>query len=332
MEHVYLASLEDKMKFMAVYMVTDVFVRETKGSPPRPYWDVELRDSSGVKMARVWAPRSIKESDEAKAWMTLTPNNFIAVEAHTESYQGEVRMIVDTFSVVDKKDVDQECFVKTSERLESDLKTLDEYLAFITEKTLGTIAQAVLGKSGRFRDMFVEASGAENGPYNVRGGALMQTIDTTTVVSSLVTLVTQDYRLQQLTILSSLLANVGKIWAYKMDTGVSRFTTEGRLFGEPALSARAIEKCFEAPEAKKDLDYSLYLRLLHAVSASRWQGNGQPQSYEAVVVRHAYELTDAAAHVQNVISSARGESIGGADFTPFDGSTRRCYLRQLPPE
>ncbi len=67
---------------------------------------------------------------------------------------------------------------------------------------------------------------------------------------------------------------------------------------------------------------------LHAVAASRWHG-GQPQSYEAVVVRHAYALPDSVAHVQNVLSSARGESIGGADFTPFDGLTRRCYLRPL---
>jgi hypothetical protein len=331
MEHTYLASLEDKMKFTSVYLVTDVVVRETKGVPPRPYWDVELRDSSGMKWGRVWAPRS-KEADEARTWMTLRASDYIVAEAHTESYQGEVRLVVDTFRLAEKNEIDPGHFIKTSERLESDIKTLDDYLAFITEKTLQTIAQAVLGGSGRYREAFLDAPGAENGPYNVRGGALMQTIDTVSAVSAFIGLASQDGRLQQLTILSTLLANTGKIWSYKFDTGVSKMTTEGRLFGEPSLSARVIEKCFEDKDARAALDYSLYVRLIHAVSASRWQGNGLPQSYEAVVVRHAYELTDSASHVANVVSSSRGESIGGADFTPFDGMTKRCYLRSLPPE
>ena len=50
MDHVFLNSIQDKMIFESVYQVTEVITRETRGAqPPRPYWDLQIRDSSGSR-------------------------------------------------------------------------------------------------------------------------------------------------------------------------------------------------------------------------------------------------------------------------------------------
>jgi len=316
MEHIFLNTLQDRMTFESIYQVTEVIVRETRGAqPPRPYWDLNIRDSSGSRLARVWAPRSLT-TEQARDYMTLTAPCFIKAKLKTETYNGDLRLVVEAFEVA--TDVDMSVFMKVSGRLETDEKLM---LGMIEAIKHPLLKQLLCDVFAQYKDALAAIPAAENGRYAAIGGALAQTVDIACLVSTLSVNNKDKEIVTEIAMTAALLVNVGKCMTFEQKDGLWSLNTTGRLFGNSLPAYEVISAYMVSLNVETKESAELLRRVLHAVAAAHWAG-AQPQSYEAVLVRHALDMTDAAAHVDNLASAS-----GSGDFTAFDSTTKRCYLR-----
>jgi 23S rRNA maturation-related 3'-5' exoribonuclease YhaM len=276
-----------------------------------------------MRSARIWAPRNLK-TEEANDWIAVIKVPcFVKVQAHTETYNGNLQLVFDTVELAKDEDVDKSVFIKTSKRAEFDIMALDAALDSVIDPHVKELLRITISSVGSYRDVFLTAPAAEVGRYGCRGGALSQAIDVMHAVFSISKNNEDDQMTKDILLCAALLANIGKCVNYEQDDTVIRQTTRGKLFGD-SLVGYEVVNAFITSSFSEETDSSLFKRLLHAVAAAHWAG-AQPQSYEAVLVRQAYDMTEAAAHVNNVVASARGDD----DFTHFDVLTKRSYLKVI---
>ena len=248
--------------------------------------------------------------------MTLQAPCFIKAKLKTETYNNDLRLIVEAFEIA--TDVDMAVFTKVSGRLETDEKLM---LGMIEAIKHPLLRQLLCDVFALYKDTLAAIPGAENGRYAAMGGALAQTVDIACLVCTLSVNNKDAEIVTEIAMTAALLVNVGKCTSFEQKDGIWSLSTNGRLFGNAISAYEVISAYMLNMQVDTEENAALLRRVLHAVAAAHWAG-AQPQSYEAVLVRHALDMTDAAAHVENLTSVS-----GNGDFTAFDSLTKRCYLR-----
>lgn len=90
-----------------VFLVTSRELRQTKGG--KPFIQATLQDKTGQMKAMMWDAGQAVAAD-------MGPESFIKARVRVEEYQGSLQMVIDSFSPVDRGQVDLDDFLLHSEK------------------------------------------------------------------------------------------------------------------------------------------------------------------------------------------------------------------------
>lgn len=307
--------------FEGVYYVESLYVKQTVQK--KDYSDFMLRDRSGARNVKYWG-----------VIPDLVKGDWVYVSAAVEEYMGNPSVVARN---IEKADVptDMSDYIPVYDDSDDHASRFDAIrleLVKLEQKTGGIQAGYLVDEvynHASFFAKFVAAPGSARPHYGRQGGLLASTVR----VAEACQRMSGAYGLndQERTVLLSaaLLFRIGAIDAFEFKDCMPAFTKRGLMLGIANLTmarvSSALKRVVAAVKDKKEVDYEVVLRILHAVSSYDAQCV-LPMTKEAMVLSAAYRIDSEMVDAMDFIANDQNIS---EEFTAWDPSMSRKYYTGL---
>lgn len=259
-----------------------VLVTEWKEMPfrqkPGTFISLTCQDASGVLPAKIW------ESD-ARMIEWLKEKDLFLISASATEFRGSLELAIDSICPLDEEEVDLSllfpCSPVSAEELERRLQALRQQIA---DQNLRSLLARILDHP-QTGSAFRKAPAAAKMHQAYLRGLWEHSVSVAELAQSMQTMY-PEIRLDLL-LTGALLHDIGKIFEYRFDRGIS-YTTDGRLLGHIVMGldlvSREIDKIPGFPADMKS-------KLLHMITSHHgryeWQSPKRPKCMEAVMIHYA---------------------------------------------
>jgi uncharacterized domain HDIG len=277
-----LSNCQAKSQFKGTILVT-----EWKENPFRSksgsFISMTCQDSSGFLTAKIWETESCHFE-----W--LKEKDIFYVEANVNEYKGALELAIESIHPVDEREIDLAELLPSSplsaEILEESIKELQQ---MVRNEHLRVLLISILDDP-TIGIAFRRAPAAAKVHQAYLRGLLEHSVG---VVKNAWGIATNYPEVNQdLLLVGALLHDIGKIYEYSFERGIS-YTTDGRLLGHIIMGVELISrKIAEIADFPADLR----TKLLHIITSHHgqyeWQSPRRPKCIEAVIIHHA-DMLDA---------------------------------------
>ncbi|MDE7469666.1 MAG: HD domain-containing protein [Desulfovibrionaceae bacterium] len=246
-----------------------------------PYWDIQLKDATGVISAKIWHPVS-------STILEIPKESFVSIKALVESYNGALQLKIESLDVLlDSliEELDMGDFVPSSQYPIEHM--WNELIALCTEVfthkpwytfTIDFFSTPEIMKTLRY------ASAAKSMHHAYRGGLLEHMLS----VANLCRRLAAHYPEidEQLLVAGALFHDIGKIVELEGFL-TTEYTTEGKLLGHITQGVELITPYMQKANVEKELQIQLKHLILSHHGYLEFGSPKVPQTAEAYLLHHA---------------------------------------------
>lgn len=325
MAHRFINTLLDGDSVEEVYFVSDRQVRVNRNSAL--YLLLELRDRSGVLMARMW---NVTEEGVAH----INAGEYALVKGKVQLYQGAMQMIATQVQPVAANSVNPEDFLRQTTKDIGSLQTrLREILHSISDPPLRNLIDCFLIDE-ELMTAFCTAPAGMKAHHAYRGGLLEHVVNMLEIAQRCAELLGGVDR--NLLLAGVFLHDLGKVRELSY-SGPYGYTDEGQLLGHLSICIEILAAKIAETERLSGETFPLEtaLRLKHMVLSHHgtyeFGSPKLPMTPEAIALHHIDNLD---AKVHEFSRDIADDLNATASFTPFNARLDRKLfkgVRPIPP-
>lgn len=259
-----------------------VLVTEWKENPfrnkPGCYISMTCQDATGSMIAKIWETKNCHID-----W--LKEKDIFYVEATVNEFRGALELAIDALQPVEEADIDLGTLLPSSplseRELEERLFALEQLIQKEPLQRLlsGILEDPIIGSAYR------KAPAAAKVHQAYLRGLMEHSVGVAEVALSIGANYPEVDR--DLLLVGALIHDLGKIFEYSFDRGIS-VTTDGRLLGHIIMGVEFLSrKMDEIPEFSAELKSKLLHILISHHGQYEWQSPRRPKSMEALIIHHA---------------------------------------------
>lgn len=266
----------------------------------KPYFDVELADSSGSIKGKIW-------SDDIANIEVATEGDVVQVTGTVEEFMDTPQLKITNLAKTEKFEIG-ELQEKTKRDIDKMWGDVEEVMNDIKNPHIKKLIDNIFKNDG-YKDKFKTSPGAFKIHHNYVGGLLEHTWEMLKLAEPL----KAQYPKLNMDLVNSgiILHDIGKAFEFNMGTTVI-FTNAGKLLGHIFLGAEIIKE-----NVPKDMPEDLLDEILHIVLAhlgeKEYGANVVPMTAEAMAVF----VIDYASFRINLSYKLINEDYGSETFTQF---------------
>lgn len=273
---------------------------------PGNYIALELSDDSGKIQAIKW-------EDAEEIYDSLSIGDIVRVNGTVSEYRGKKQIVVDNI-YAEKGEYERIDFMPRVKNLDKIIEGFDKLLEMVmsdySSEDEGYIEVLDSFLASSYYDLIKEWPAAISYHHDKMGGLLQHTFS---VARHVYFASTRQPEINFFpATLGAIFHDIGKIEEYSFETGVTKMTRKGLLFGHKVLGMKIVEEFCRASslsEEKKDI-------LLHIIAShhgkKEYGAITEPKIPEAVLVHHA-DLMDAECY--KVIDALETIDAGEFDYS-----------------
>ena len=310
---VYVCDLAEGEHIQSIFLVGDKTLRTTKSG--KPFLALELMDKSGSIDAKVW--------EEAEALGTrFDSENFIAVEAQVDSWNGQLQLNVRDLQRIDDDQVTLEDFVPASQwdRQEMLAQLQDVICREIRSPEMLRFFDALFDET-QLMKQFAAAPAAKGNHHAYLGGLLEHTLSMTRLAVRLSRHYAHYYPgllNQDLVISGCVLHDIGK--CFELSFGRSfDYTTEGQLVGHIVQGVELITEI--AKKVSPPLPAEMIMQLKHLVLShhgkKEYGSPVRPKTPEAMLLHEIDMIDSRMSMIANITDDHRSGPDGDSAWTGY---------------
>lgn len=321
----YVADLEPGQAVRSTFRVVACERRRTREG--KPYFHLELADRTGVVAARQW--------DIADETHPYPPEAFLEVVARTESYRGQLQLVIQQCRLVRTEEIDpRDFFPHTDQDIDQLWQRLHQQVESVQNPWLHKLLKAILADPA-VAEKLRAAPAALRMHHAYRGGLLEHVVS----LCGLCQQVARHYPELNLDLLitGAVLHDIGKLDELRYEAGTT-LSDEGRLLGHILLG---LERVQHAVANLEGFPPGLARLVEHLIASHHGRPEfGAPRLplfREALVLHYLDDLDSKLAAIRAVFGDARNETEWSPRIPALDRSLLRIeqFLRrdtQASPE
>ncbi len=283
-DHTYIKDLKPAQRLAGVYAVQNLQLGKTKNGGD--YLKMVLADKTGRTPGRKWS----SSGEEAAS---LPQDGFVYIEGQSQSYQGEVQIVVDRIAPhTPSRDEMAELLPCTAKNVDEMFRSLMALLGSLRHPAIRSLADRYLEDS-ELMDKFCMAPAATSLHHAFLGGLLEHTLGLMEMAEKILPFYPHVNR--DIVLFGLFLHDVGKCTELSWENGFA-YTTDGQLVGHIARGAILLAEKSKACEdqelgaAKLKVPEKILLALTHIVLSHHEKpefGAAKiPATPEAILVAH----------------------------------------------
>ena len=317
MAHKFIGDIRPGVQIDDIYLVKDPILRSTtKGDL---YIAMFLCDSTGQLNGRMWQATE-------QAYAALPKPGFIHIQGRSETYQNNIQLVVNQFSIVDTSQVDLSDFLaKTDKDVDEMFRQVKEILAKIKNPQIKTIVGEFIADTELMKN-FCLAPAAMKMHHNYLGGLLEHTLNMLKAATQLLPLYPKVN--PDMVLAGIFVHDLGKTEELSYDIAFS-YTDSGQLLGHITKTVIMLNKKADAlAQQGKTIDKVIVDALAHIILTHHGKyefGSPKlPATAEAFMVNYIDDLDAKMNQVTTLIDNEPGD----ASWTPWQNALQTKLYRK----
>ncbi len=317
MAHKFIGDIRPGVQIDDIYLVKDPILRSTtKGDL---YIAMFLCDSTGQLNGRMWQATE-------QAYAALPKPGFIHIQGRSETYQNNIQLVVNQFSIVDTSQVDLSDFLaKTDKDVDEMFRQVKEILVKIKNPQIKTIVGEFIADTELMKN-FCLAPAAMKMHHNYLGGLLEHTLNMLKAATQLLPLYPKVN--PDMVLAGIFIHDLGKTEELSYDIAFS-YTDSGQLLGHITKTVIMLNKKADAlAQQGKTIDKVIVDALAHIILTHHGKyefGSPKlPATAEAFMVNYIDDLDAKMNQVTTLIDNEPGD----ASWTPWQNALQTKLYRK----
>ena len=299
-----ISDIEDGQQVDGLFLLKEVGRAETRAG--KPYLTLKVGDKTGELTGRIW--------DDADRWQKeCQPGQAVNITARTQSYKGNLQLIITAVHKVPEDEVDLCQFIpSTSGDISEMAAELTKLARSVDEPFIKKLLLKFINDS-HFFEKFKMAPAAKSMHHAYLGGLLEHTLNVCRLADKVAGLYPSINR--SLLIAGALLHDIGKVEELSVTSSLFDYSDQGRLMGHMVLGVEMVQ---ERIKKIKDFPADLAVRIKHLILSHHGRHEfgapTLPMLHEAFILNFIDDLDAKINYVERLSEQVPEEEYRWSDY------------------
>ncbi|MBU0967141.1 MAG: HD domain-containing protein [Proteobacteria bacterium] len=273
-------TIQDGQQVEGIFLLKEMIRAETKAG--KPFLTLKIMDKTGELTGRIW--------DDADRWeQECTPGQAVAISGRTQSYKGNLQLIISEVRRVAEGEVDLAQFIpSTSGNIEKMAAELEGFARSVDDALIRKLLLKFFHDQD-FLEKFKRAPAAKSMHHAYLGGLLEHTLHVARLADKVAELYPSISR--SLLMAGAILHDVGKVEELSVTSSLFDYSDQGRLMGHMVIGVEMVqEKISRIKEFPADMAMKIKHLILSHHGRYEFGAPTLPMLHEAFVLNFLDDL------------------------------------------